>query len=159
MREKNMPVENTELMKVWKIEYVVDWGAVLIGHEVAKPTFKVTPPFGKSSVLITVIFSRGLIGDLFEFNGINGIREDIIKKAKKEESLLKKCGLVKIEELIDADSIKGNQEFKIDNLSWVQKIKEGQLIPTSEIQNENIFMHTPESKTKIGFYPIREKGI
>mgnify|MGYP001575861283 FL=1 len=137
-----MFAENTE-PNDWKIEYVRL--VILKGTWVAGVEFEIIPP-RRPSVFIRFIFSMCFINDYFHVVG----REDSVKVAKEKEALLKNFGLARIREYIDADSIKeGEFEITEKDLEWADKIKEGQLQPSSIATDPNIFSYFP--KRKMGF--------
>ncbi len=127
----------------WKIEYVRL--VILKGTRVAGVEFEIIPP-RRPPAFINLIFSMRFINDCFHVTG----RENSVKVAKEKEALLKNFGLARIEEYIDADSLKeGEFEITEKDLEWTQKIKEGQLKPLSIATEPNIFSYFP--KRKIGF--------
>lgn len=140
--EENMFAENAE-PNDWKIEYVRL--VILKGTWVAGVEFKIIPP-RRPSVFIRLIFSMRFINDYFHATG----REDSVKVAKEKEAFLKNFGLAKIREYIDTGSLKeGEFEITEKDLEWADKIKEGQLKPSSIAMEPNIFSYFP--KRKMGF--------
>ncbi len=136
-----MPLEDTEQIKTWKIEFV--GFEYPNGFEIARIVFEVTNPKGNNKV-IRPKFKMQFINDYFRISG----RENSIKAVKENEQLFKTWGLVKIEDIVGADS--NETEPGITDLKWAKEVHDGQLKPSSRPQDANIFYYIPESK--IGFH-------
>lgn len=135
-----MPIEDKEQTKTWKIEFV-DFEEPNVYER--RIVFEVTNPNSEIKV-IRPKFKMGFINDYF---GISGM-ESSVKAIKENEELFKIWGLVKIEEIISADS--NETEPDIADLKWAKKVHDGQLRPSSRQENANVFYYLPEYK--MGFH-------
>ena len=136
-----MPTEDKEQITTWKIEFV-DF-EYPNGFEIVRIIFEATNPDRKIKV-IRPKFKIQFINDYFRISG----RENSVKAVKENEQLFKTWGLVKVEEVISADS--NETEPDITDLKWAKKIHDRQLNPSSRPQDASVFYYIPECK--IGFH-------
>ncbi len=136
-----MPIEDKEQAKTWKIEFVEF--EYPNGLEIARIKFEVTNPNSKTKV-IRPKFKMQFINDYFRISS----RESSVKAVKENEQLFRAWGLVKVEEIISADS--NEIEPDIVDLKWAKKVYDRQLSSSSRPQDANVFYYVPECK--IGFH-------
>lgn len=144
-----MPIEIKKKSEGWKIVYI-DYVENPMGAWALMIRFEVISPYGKERS-IRPIFSMEFIDDYFHIGGQDGqeFTENRKRIIKEKEVLLKKWGLVKIEELIEKGSLEEEPQIMSKDFEWAGKIEKGSLIPTSKQQDEKTYVYTPERR--IGF--------
>ena len=140
-----MPVEK----KPWQIKFVdydVDW----VQPWGNKLRFEITSP-DRNRIFTIVYFTTEFVDDYFHVRGdrnrdIQRERQEI-KKSKLP--LFKKWSLVKIEESLRNTTIGDRLEIFREDFQWAEKIEKGYLKPSSQQQNDDIYVYVLERK--IGF--------
>jgi len=139
-----MPIEN----RVWSIRFI-DYDKEWIQPWGNKLRFEITSP-EHQTIFTTVYFTTEFINDYFHIPGNRNRwleRRQEIKKNKLE--LFKKWALMRIEEALRKNTTVDTLKILSTDFEWAKKIEKGHLKPSSQRQNDNIYVYNVERK--IGF--------
>lgn len=141
-----MPFENKELSRAWKIVFIdcIEPGGVYG----AMIRFEITSPDGNERS-VRPIFSLGFVDDYFRIPGDQNMSQNRKRILAEQEELFKTWGLVKVEELLNKDSLEEEPKITRKDFEWAEKVKKRLLQPSCEQQDKNTYYYIPEKR--IGF--------
>ena len=132
-----------ETGKLRYINYIEDnkTGGIITHFEVTSPdsTTKFVSPF----------FTKTFIDDYLGVPGDGNITENRNRIVNEKQELLKLWGLVRIEELINQESLEAEPEISSEDFEWAKKVEKGDLRHSSSQQNANEYIYI--SERRIGF--------